>query len=60
MLNNKIYCIDSIFRLVCNDFVVGRVVEKNVYGVAGGYFANDIIRSSVKYYRHKNVTEICG
>jgi len=31
---------------ICNDFVVGRVVEESVYGVAGGYFATYINKLS--------------
>jgi hypothetical protein len=48
--------------LVCNDFEVGRVVEKSGYGIAGGYITDGMLHSSINFppganltYGHKNV-----
>jgi len=37
--------------LVCNDFVVGRVVEKSGHGVPGGYFTDVMLHISVNYHQ---------
>jgi len=34
-------------------------VEKSAYGVAGGYFANVMLYSSINYHQHKNNAGIC-
>jgi len=35
--------------LVCNDFEVGRVVEKSGYGIAGGYITDVMLHSSINF-----------
>jgi len=54
--------------LVCNDFVVGRVVEKSGHGVPGVYFTDVMLHISVNYHQehtypngYKNIAGmICG
>jgi hypothetical protein len=48
--------------LVCNDFEVGRVVEKSGYGIAGGYITDVMLHNSINFspgtnltYSHKDV-----
>ena len=42
--------------MICNDFVIGTVVEKTGYGVEGGPFTDVMRHSSINYHHEHNLT----